>query len=270
MTLLWFLACRALPEAPVEVGELGRFLFDRFDDEDSAELEAGLTNLARRLRTEDFTLDAADRAVAMPVLRPDDLGALSLPEGTASEDQVGVAVSGVSRFALEAQRALVTDPVQTCVESRATTWAGRTFDTDPDCFFAFCDRLVTGNTVRRESLLARVWYDQPKVYRAFALEGDAIDVIVGRAHIDRIFESDGGGNAWRQLFQLDAFVRDGDRTLRWFASWTELDVLGVSDDLLANLVVSGVEEALQFGDEILGDGASSCTHDRDAPMPTRP
>ncbi|MEO0600196.1 MAG: hypothetical protein AAF211_02100 [Myxococcota bacterium] len=270
MIMLWFFACRELPEAPLELGELGRFLFDRFDDDDSAELEAGLTNLVVRLRAEDFTLDAADRAVAMPVLGPEVLGALSLPEGTTSEDQVGVAVSGVSTFPLEEQRRLVVDPVQTCVESAATTWAGRTFDSDPDCFFASCDRLVTGNAVRRESLLARVWYDQPKIYRAFTLEGDDVDVVLGRAHIDRVFESDGGGNAWRQLFQLDAFVRDGDRTLRWFASWTEIEVLGLSDDLLANLVVSGVEEALQFGDEILAGGESRCPHDRDAPMPTRP
>ncbi len=268
MWMVW-IACQPPPEAPVEVGELGRYLFDRFDDDDPVALEVGLANLAELLRAEDFTIDIDDRAVSMPVLRPEDLGGLALPDGTESDDQVGIAGSAVSAFPLDDQLELILDPVQTCIESASTRWAGRTFEGDPSCFFSDCDRLVTDNVVRRESLLARVWYDQPKVYRAFALEGE-VDAIVGRAHIDRVYEGDGGSNAWRQLFQLDVFVRDGQRTLRWFASWTEVDITGLGDDLFANLVVAGLDEALRFGDERLGGADSTCPHDRDAPMPPRP
>lgn len=269
--LVWlWMACRPPPEAPDEVGELARFLFVHFDDADPDELVAGLTNLATDLRDEDFDESIADRAVSMPVLRPEDLGTLRLPEGTASEDQVAVAGSGVSAFDLPAQVALIVDPVQTCIESAATTWAGRTFEGDPSCFFEDCTTLVTGNEVRRESLLARVWYDQPKTYRALSLAGDGtIDVIVGRAHIERVFEGDGGTNEWRQLFQLDVFVADGDRTLRWFASWTEVDIAVLGDDLFANLVIAGLDEALRFGDEVLAGEVESCPHDRDAPRPPR-
>ncbi|MEN0064827.1 MAG: hypothetical protein AAGA48_21965 [Myxococcota bacterium] len=266
--LWWLLACRPPPEAPAEVGALGRFLFAHFEDEEPDELVAGIDNLVMRLATEDFRTSVADRAVGMPVLRPEDLGPLSLPNGTSADDQVGVAASGISAFPLVDQLRLITDPIQTCIESSNTTWAGRTFESDPDCFPTDCDRLVTGNEVRRESLLARVWYDQPKVYRAVRSSSD-VEVMVGRAHIDRIFEGDGGSNAWRQLFQLDVFVDDGDQTLRWFASWTEVDVTGLGDDLLANLVISGIEEALGFGDELLGNAELSCPHDRDAPRPDR-
>lgn len=266
----WLLACRPPPDAPEEVGDLGRYLFAHFDDDDPDALAAGVSNLAAVVLAQDLTAEVADRAVSMPVLRPVDLGSLRLPDGTSADDQVGVAASGVSAYPLDQQLTLLLDPVQTCIESAITVWAGRTFETDPGCFYDGCDALVTANEVRRDNPVLKVWYDQPKTYRALSLQGDGVDALVGRAHIDRVFEGDSGANEWRQLFHLDVFVADGDRTIRWFASWSEIAGLLVGDDVLANMTVAGVEEALGFGDELIGGLPSTCPHDRDAPRPDRP
>jgi len=271
MLILTLLACRPPPEAPDAIGELGRFLFLHFDDTDPTELEAGVTNLAAALREQDFEAPINDRTFSMPVLRPQDLGALSLPAGTRADDQIGVAGSGVSAFPLEDQLELILDPVQTCIESSVTTWAGRAFIGDPSCFFDGCDRVEAVDEVRRETGIARVWYDQPRAWRALstASSPDAIDVVLGRAHLERVFEGDGGANAYRQLFVLDGFVADGDRTLRWYASWSDIDIVGLPDGFLTGLVVSGLEQALDYGDELLGDEELSCPHDRGAPRPER-
>lgn len=271
-------ACGPPPvEAPEELGELGRFLFEHFDDEDPRAMEAGLANLDDFLATEDYTVPPSDRALTMPHLLADRLGGLTVPEGVSTEDQVSVAIAGVSAFALDDQVTIMVDPNQTCLESNITQWAGRTFLTDVDCFTAgTCDVLETITAVRRSlSVFLDVWYDQLKTYRRFSVrrdDGADIAVIVGRAWIEEVFEGEGGGTSMDQLFHLDAYVEgvDDQVTMRWFSMWSSVSGLPVGDDIYRGLVVSGLEEALEFGDAYLGNQESDCRHDRDAPKPERP
>ncbi len=273
MRPVWLLpiavGCAKAPvEAPKELGELGLFLFQHFEDEESAELEAGFRNLVDYLDGVDMTLDAKDRAVTMPVLQGADLGDLAIPDGADPEKQVPVAIAGVSEHPLDDQRVLMLDPVQTCIESSTTVWAGREFPTDPDCFErADCERLETTTAVRKDSFIAKVWYDQFKTYRE--LEVDDLHVIAGRAWTDRVFPGDGSANSWDQLFHLDVYIADGPRTLRWFSMWSSISVTGLGDDLFSQMVISGLEEALIYGDERIEGVQESCPHDRSAPQPTR-
>ena len=100
-------------------------------------------------------------------------------------------------------------------------------------------------------------------------------MILGRAWIEEVFEGEGGGTSMDQLFHLDAYLQGsgelgGDTTLRWFSMWSSVSGLLVGDDLYAGLVVNGLEEALTFGEEYLGQTKSTCRHDRSAPKPERP
>ena len=166
--LLFSGACVQPPvDAPEEIGELGRFLFEHFADEDARALEAGLANLAAHLDTQDMSVDPSDRSLTMPFLPAERLGGLTVPEGTAVEEQIGLAVSGVSAFPIDDQVAIMVDPVQTCLESNITEWAGRTFLSDEGCFESGdCDELQTVTATKRSfSVFLNVWYDQFKTYR---------------------------------------------------------------------------------------------------------
>ncbi|HHO50359.1 MAG TPA: hypothetical protein ENK18_05660 [Deltaproteobacteria bacterium] len=264
---------RAPVEAPSEIGELGLFLFEHFEDPEPELIGAGWLNLAGFLQGVDYSLSADERALTMPPLDGPSLGGLSIPEGAQAADQVPVAISGESLYPLDDQLQLMTDPNQTCIESSSTVWAGRTFSTDVACFESgACERLETETEVRKDSFFAKVWYDQHKTYRRFEVEdseGGVLELIAGRAWTDQVFEGDSGVNSWDQLFHLDVYLADGPRTLRWFSMWSSLSVAGLGDDAYSNLVVNGLEEALRFGDEYIAGVQTSCTHDRSAPRPER-
>jgi len=279
MRAIWWLAilgggCKQPPvEAPAELGALALFLFEHFEDEDPAEVHAGWVNLAAFLRDDDLTRSAQDRAVTLPTLDGPALGGLSIPVGALAVDQVPVGISGDSAFPLDDQLPLMADPVQTCIESSTTVWAGRDFLTDADCFVAgACERMETVTAVRRDTALAKVWYDQFKTYRRFDFEdpdGAPVRVIAGRAWTEVVFPGDNDTNSWDQLFHLDVYLADGDRTLRWFAIWSSVSIGVLGDDLYAALIINGLEEALVYGDELIEGTQDSCPHDRSAPAPPR-
>ena len=262
-------------EAPQELGELGLYLFEHFADDDPAEIHAGWRNLATFLAQEDYALPAEDRALGMPVLQGRRLGGLSIPQGATPENQVAVSGSGRSGFPLDAQVDMFVDPVQTCLESSTTHWAGRQFLSDVDCFErGSCDVLRTLTEVRKDGIF-RIWYDQFKDYRRFTLEsdeGEPISLIAGRAWNTESFQGDTGANAQLQLFHLDVYLQASDptQTLRWFSMWSEVELFGIGDDFYAAQIVDGLDEALLFGEEYLAGVQESCPHDRDAAKPPRP
>lgn len=263
-------------EAPKELGDLGLFLFKHFDDEDPAEMSAGILNMRGQILDSDLTLDAKDRAVTMPILDGDNLGTLSIPSGADAALQVPIALAGESIHGLDDQLVPMFEPNQICIESESTTWATREFLTDTACFEDGSCELQIEQEVRKENPLAKVWFDQYKNYRWFELEdeeGEVSRAIVGRSWIDQVFPADGGNNSWDQLFHIDMFIEDPTNpgtTLRWFSLWSSITVGGLGDDLYAALVVDGIEEALLFGDEFITTGGPvTCKNDRNAEKPPR-
>lgn len=265
------------PEAPKELGDLGAFLFANFEAEDTAELGAGFVNLRELVLKDDLTLDAKDRAVTMPILKGDDLGGLSQPAGVSPDEQIPIALSGLSVHPLDDQRAVHVEPNQICIESSSTKWAQREFLTDDACWAdGSCDRLETLTEVYKQNPLAKIWYDQYKTYRHFEVEtedGEVFEVIAGQAWIEQKFEAEGGGgNSWDQLFQLDVAMEHPDKagqTLRWFSMWSSITLGGLTDDGYSQLVVSGIDEAYVYGDEFIEGVQEACTNDRSEPKPDR-
>jgi hypothetical protein len=261
------------PEAPKELGDLGLFLFQHFEDEDPAELAAGLANLRPFVAETDFALEAKDRAVTMPILDGEALGSLSIPAGADSAKQVPVALSGKSTHPLDGQKALAVESNQVCIESSSTVWARREFLSDDGCFGdGSCPDLQTKTEVRKENFLAKVWYDQFKDYRTLELEdedGAVTTALIARSWTEEVFAADSSDSSWDQLFQIDVTYEQGGESLRWFSMWSSITVPILSDDSYANLVVDGVEEAYGFGDEFLDGAIESCNLDRDAEKPPR-
>ncbi len=268
-------ACAKSPEpAPDDLGQLGLYLFRHFDDADPTGMGEGFANLEPHL-VADGHLPPAETIVAMPILDGANLDDLPIPDGVSASDQVPIAGTGLSVHPLAAQLKLILEPNQVCIESSSTVWAHRTFLTPTGCFAAAQCPLETVTEVRKETLIAQGWIDQAKEYRWFAFgadDGATVDVLAGRSWIDRVFEGDGGINSWDQLFHIDVFMEnreDPATTYRWFSVWSSVTITGVGDDLYATLLVNGLEEALQFGDEFIADNIVSCTLDRNAEKPER-
>ncbi len=261
------------PEAPKELGELGLFLFQHFEDEDTAELAAGLVNLRPFIEDTDFTLDAKDRALTMPKLEGESLGSLSIPDGATIEKQIPIALAGKSSHPLKGQRELAVEPNQVCIESSSTVWARRAFTSDDGCFVnGSCDSMTTETEVRKENFLAKVWYDQYKDYKSIELEdedGNVTEALIARSWTEKKFIGDDPDTSWDQLFQLDITYEKGGESLRWFVMWSSITVAILTDDSYANLVVDGVDEAFVFGDEFLAGNIDSCKLDRNAEKPPR-
>lgn len=261
------------PEAPKELGELGLFLFQHFEDEDTAELAAGLVNLRPFIEDTDFTLDAKDRALTMPKLEGESLGSLSIPDGATIEKQIPIALAGKSSHPLKGQRELAVEPNQVCIESSSTVWARRAFTSDDGCFVnGSCDSMTTETEVRKENFLAKVWYDQYKDYKSIELEdedGNITEALIARSWTEKKFIGDDPDTSWDQLFQLDITYEKGGESLRWFVMWSSITVAILTDDSYANLVVDGVDEAFVFGDEFLAGNIDSCKLDRNAEKPPR-
>lgn len=252
-------------EAPEGLNDLARFLTTNFEAEGTEELEAGMLGLEAELLALDLEGDVDDRAFTMATLRPEDLGGMPQHDGYDVDAQIPVAVAIRSQHDFQAQMRIVEETNHVCIESATTKFYGRTFDTDVACFTGgTCDTLETSNEVRKESLLGDVWYDLPKQYRRITLAEDGRDVMIARGYTPGVFSTDGGGGSFDQTYTLEAWIPDGDKTLRFYSMWSSVTLTAVGDDAWAALVRSGIDEGYGYADDFLADFAEElCREDRD-------
>ncbi|MBX2797065.1 MAG: hypothetical protein KTR31_05340 [Myxococcales bacterium] len=146
----FIIGCKAPPEAPSELNELAGFLFERFQDEDTADLELGITNLQAWLQ-DNIDSDEKDNVRdGYSVLELDE-GVLESVEPDREHNLDGLAGASV---AVDSGFGVVPIGTALSVEEQETVFPdnydshNRTFDTDPDCFRdQSCDFLDTTNEV---------------------------------------------------------------------------------------------------------------------------
>jgi hypothetical protein len=222
---------------------------------------ATLKKFIRDLDPEEAPLD--DRAFSMPPLEESSWGTITGPKGTDAEMQIPIAVVGASSEKLRANRDLMLEKNQVCIESGSTKYYSRSFDEGKDCFASGeCEYLLTTNEVRKETALAKVWYDLYKDFRTVVLEDDT-EVVYSRSWTEESFLADGGNNTWDQLYTFEAWIPDGGgTTLRFYVIWSEAHIGGVGDDFYADLVKTGIDEGMLFADRF-ANGNKDCGNDRD-------
>lgn len=256
-------ACGKPPvEAPAELSELLVFLTANFENEEIAELEAGALSLEGFMLAASADLD--DRASTPSPITQADLGGIPSHAGFDPSVQIPVAVSGESAFDLEQNLRIVAETNHVCIESATTKYFARSFESDLSCFLdGSCATLLTSNEVRKESLVADIWYDVFKEYRRFQLE-DGREVMLARSWIDQVFTTDSGGGSWDQLVGLEAWIEDGGRTKRFYTLWSSVQVGGLGDDFYSALVRDGIDQGYGYADDYLADFTDElCREDRD-------
>lgn len=259
-------ACKPPAEAPQELGELSLFMFENFDSEDVASLDAATLNLETYLLSLDLKAKVDERAVTLPKLTTERLGTISPTEGADLSLQVPVGVSGVSIHDFDTNLSAVSEPNYICLDSETSKFSERTFTSDLDCFMnGECNTLSTTQWVRKESPLGKVWFQLFKDYRREALE-DGRDVMHARTYLKKSYITDSGKGSWDQNYGYEIWLptAEGDETMRFFGLWSSVQLALLGDDAWAVLVKDGIDESFGYTDEFLSgtDPDDYCSNDR--------
>jgi len=259
-------ACKAPVEAPADLGDASVYAYANYGSPSGDELQAATDSIEAYLLSIDLNGAVNDRTVAPPKLLPENWGGVTGPADADPLMQVPVAVAGRGLHPIADYIQLVGEPNYICVESDTTKYAARTFTTPLDCFLdGTCDQVSTTQETRKESTLAKVWYDYYKDYRVVELR-DGRQAMYSRGWSDRVWATDGSAGTWDQSYQLDVWIEDAadpSGTLRYQVLWTSVTLAGLGDDLWGALVKNGIADSFESVDAFL-DG-ESCSNDRDRP-----
>lgn len=234
------LGCRQPVEAPTELDDLATFLFRGFEDEDTAGLEAGITNLRPLL------VDAPEEGWSLAAPSLEDLADLVPPEGRDPADCGGLAVVHDSPYAVGEHVAIMLLSDLTPVSPTAERY-DRSFLEGEGCFpDAACAFLRTENAIVRDNALMHMEFTLFEDYRWVG------DAILSRNWLEVSAHGDGDANHLWQDWELEAWVPGDDGgTLRLWAMWTEAEYAGVSEELAEISGRAALSRAMEVQDEWL-------------------
>jgi len=241
---------------PIAEGECSDLLKETFRDAsfENEEEEEALQSLLLGMHTacmDTLDQDVKDRAYNPGPLTEEYLDGLPQPEGTSTEDQTPVGLSGLSSHPLATHLDGLQDTNQNCMGSDSTRYSAKTWTGGEDCFFdGSCSAATSEGLSFTKNILASVWVESfADYYRTtIPFEDGEVQAVVSRGWIAETFTSgqDGdGGSEWRQRYVLDVYYEDpsdSSQTLRYYMYWSEADLPGVGDDLYVAQVRDGLEE----------------------------
>lgn len=255
-------ACTPPPEAPADLGENSLFMFQHFEEADHLVAAAAVVEDYLLNDVEDLSGSPSDRAVSPPILTEEYWGGITGPSGISADDQVPVAMPGESIHGMDVALESVFETNHVCIESDTTVYYQRAFLEGEDCFPDDCAIIRTKNEIRKESFLAKVWYDSYKDFHYVELD-DGRMALFARGWIDQSYPGDSGSTSWDQLYTVEAWIPradDNTKTLRYYAMWSS--VSGIDAGLYRSAVVGGLAEGMENSDAFYSN--EECSNDRDA------
>jgi hypothetical protein len=258
-------ACTPPVEAPEELGELLLFLYSNFETDTGDELVAGAEQMEEYLLSIDLEAEVDDRAVTPPILTDDYLGEAGKPSGADPEKQVPVALSGQSANGIEDALTLIGDTNQVCIANDSYPHYEREWTTDIDCFVdGTCDAASCIASIRYESFIAKVWFQEHQEFRRFELD-DGRTVVIEKSWSEEQYPSDNESSTWDQRFALNVWLPNSDdKAMRHLSFWSSVTIPGVGADVIASLTKDALEEGFVNEDNFLAGG--DCGFDRDSGM----
>jgi hypothetical protein len=249
--------------------ELGTLMLESFrdanfgDEDEEQALQARLLQLANETATMADKDIGSGRAFQPPILTPTHLDGLPQPPNedggeTDFEKQTPEGVAFRSAFNFAAHQALVADTNQNCLGSNSTKFSDRRFTSGGNCFAdGSCQHATYESSNRTENVLAKVWIETfGDLHRTtIPVDGDDLEVIIGRNWIAETWSGDGGGAKWRQRYVLELWApdpSDSAKALRLYVMWSEASIPAVGDTLYRTKVREGIEEAFVNVETFLG------------------
>ena len=243
---------RGLPD---ELAPLMAFVFEHAADDDTALLEAGVTQLRLLLVNEDLTVPPRDRAVILERLDGERLGGLSIPDGSEAMDQVSRGLATVSTVPFDDHVQLALEPNRVCIEHEAIKHAMRAYTQGEDCFPQTCSVLRYEQPTFSENPLFALWYDQRGVIRLVDVRPEGGVPFRALVHQFWIEErgADQGQTTFDVLFGLDVSYESSDEALtRGFsANWSWVDSSFLGPTAYGDFLVDSLAQRAVFADEFI-------------------
>jgi hypothetical protein len=248
---LQFSACKKPPEAPKELNQLSTYLYQEWDNEDPAVMEAGLANLRAFLRDEDLEGGIMDRSWELEPISKSDVSDIPFPKDADPKNTLGVAVSYLSSWPVADHAVLQLEEDQLPAEPSAKVYT-RSFPDEgkPACFLdQSCDPLSSVNDIERQNLLLSVVMVLYKDFRWIETEQGL--AVAARSWLEESFEGQNGSSNIVQSYSVDIWLPVGKKTWRYQTLWSESEVAGASDAATIGTLKSSIDRAMETADEAI-------------------
>lgn len=259
LTLVGLAGCAKKREpAPADLEEIAAFMFRVWEDEPT--LEGGMQNLAPLLEANVDSDEAEEGWILTPLSAEAISGVDTNLEDPQLDLLLGAAVAARSPFTLEEHAATLV--LQDQVFSNPTNYAAYDRDVwegDSGTFPPGDTPLIrTRNDVETQNFGVTVPYILLKDYRWIRARGIE-DAVIGRAWIEDVGCSPGGGNCLMQSWSIDLFYRDASTggTIRFTSTWSQIesslnDV--ISERVRLAALANGMHQVFESSDEWLAEG----------------
>ncbi len=251
--LLLIAACTDIPEAPTEMSELASFTFREFEHEEPGVMEQAVLNMDVLLDALDLASEPEDRTFELVPLTAEDVADVPHPDRDLTVVQ-GMGLAAISDFPVEAHPAYMVLSDLTEI-SRSAVVYDRTFDVaDASCFVdRDCEAIHTDNHVSREAFVFRMEYDFRKDYHWVELVDRGEWAIVSRGWMSQSAHDEEGNNHIWQSFEIEFWIPEDQRTRRYFGIWTEVEYVGVTEDVARTLSLNAAMDELENMEEFLAE-----------------
>lgn len=242
LLLLSVSACRP-PDAPDNLNELCGYLYDRFDEEDPAEMEAGLANLYNWLHKAG-NLDSTFEGYALTnALDEQTVDALDNQDHSVSGAAGAAVGTSGKRYRQKAivETLVMVDPAQLAPDMYLSY--DREFLTDPDCFIdKECEDLRVYNRMVNKYPFIEVSMHSIGQYRWFDWEDQ--QVMVQRTWMDGVADINVDWLTVSDQYYLNIIYPETRGTLRLQSTWivAELGSSDVPESLAISLVISSMQQ----------------------------
>ncbi len=229
--------------------DLVGFLFQHWEDEET--VEEGFANLAAFVRDE-IDSDEAEEGWQLETLAQVEADAVAHAD-ISFDNLIGAAAAARSPFTVDEH--VATFGMKDQVWGNPTNWKSYTRHVVEGKIADFKNRegvLRTENDVETSLIGINIPYVLFKDFRW--VEGDGDDDVLGRSWIAEISCNDGGGSCVNLSFSIDVWQGEGDETMRFTATWSDVEsVIDPGDDFLIASLAAGIRSVFQHTDEFLAE-----------------
>ncbi len=255
LPIVALLGCRNIPPAPEELDELCGYLFAHFDDEDDAELHAGLVNLDTWLLA---NLEETLEGYSVSDLSEATINALD-DRARNTDAMIGAAVGteSVNKPYAVGVPQVIEDQVEVFPESHDVYQ--RTYLNDADCFVdTKCEMADVSNYIEDTyPIIGPVITNNYGQYRWIELDS-------GLAYVQRTWftepsELEVDWFTLQDQYYLNVALPHGEGALTLQSMWVEAywDNLPVSEDMAIGLLISQMQNVyVQIDDYVATNGAA--------------
>jgi len=249
VSLLPAAACKKeKPVAPTEMTEILTYMFENYEDPEA--LAAASDNLKPWLDDNVATEETINGYQMDPL--GEDVITVDYPPAADFSAQLGAVTGNISNFPLADQAVVMVQDDQSFLNTDSYIRYKRAVSGNIDQFKGGSGVVRTDNDVETKVSVWSTPYNLMKDYRW--VDGEETRAIVARSWIEEEGCNDGAFEiCLLQSFSVDVFMEDGNKTQRLTATWAEVKPDVLTDKVLIDQLVDGVQTVFLGEDQWMTD-----------------